>query len=253
MPLLHGIEVEHYYIIASLARTGSYLLCECLENTQLVGAPTEAFAPENMDNLKRRWGVDINCSFTEYISAVVKNSTFFGWFGFKMHWSQIDWMRRHLGIGEPYDQKTIDLLFPDAKFIRMERKDIRGQAISSYRAYQTEDWWKKRDVFNPQVSKPDPPYSSQKIRAWEKSFRQRNKDWNNYFAKRGIVPLRVEYEDLAENWQRETKRCLTYLGFEQSLIDNVVDAAPEPTLMRQADAVTRAWRQRLDEEDVNRG
>lgn len=249
MPLLHGIEVENYYVIAALQRTGSYLLCECLENTELVGMPTEALSPENMDNLKEYWGKDVNCNFREYITAVVENSTCNGWFGVKIHWTQIEWTRRQLDIGSPRDQKILDILFPDAKFIRMMRKDIRGQAISSYRAYQTEEWWKKRDVFNTQIRKPDPPFNSEKIRAWERVFQQRNIDWSNYFANRGIVPLCVEYDDLARDWRHETKRCLTFLGQDTS----VVDTAPEPTLMRQADAVTRAWRQRLDEEDTKNG
>jgi LPS sulfotransferase NodH len=248
--LLHGTEVSQYYIIASLQRTGSYLLCEGLANTGVAGYPTESIAPENKPANVTAWGLDPDMPMTEYLTQVVKHGTGRnGVFGVKMHWSQIDWVRRQLHIGVSEDSKAIDFLFPDAKFIHITRDDLRGQAISSYRAYATYEWWRKADVHNTSITNPDPPYNSKRIRFWERHFIERNKDWKEYFAKRSITPLHVEYEDLARDWRHEVRRCLTYLGLDPA----TVDTAPEVTFLRQADALTRAWRRRLDEEDAQTG
>lgn len=248
--ILHGTEVSQYFVIASVQRSGSYLLCECLENTGLCGIPTEAIAPENMPILVHEWGLSPDTTLAAFIPEVVRHCVGQnGVFGIKMHWNQIEWARQQLGIGERFDTKTIDYLFPNAKYIQIIRKDIRGQAISSYRAYATYEWWKKRDVFNYQVRNPDPPFNGKKIRWWENHFFDRYRDWDNYFAARGIEPLRVEYADLDQEWRPQTRRCLNYLGLDE----RAVDTASEPSLMRQADAVSRAWRRRLDEEDAAAG
>jgi len=266
--LLRGYEVSQYYIIASLQRTGSYLLCECLENTGVAGRPTEAIAPQTMGDLIREWGLpypteDVECDycinyhpkvtreeFNEFVGKAIKNCTGEnGVFGFKIHYNQIEWIRRHYEIGEAYDAKMLDYLFPEAKYIRIGRKkSIRDQAISSYRAEYTQEWWKKTDTFNTQIVNPDPPYDSVKLRNWERHFRRQEVRWDNYFKARNITPLYVEYDDLAQDRWHETRRCLEYLGLDPKAADN----APEPTLLKQADAVSRAWKRRLDEEDAAR-
>lgn len=263
--LLHGQEVSQYYIIASLQRTGSYLLCESLEGTGVAGRPTEAIAPQTMGDLVREWGLpyphdDKPCEYclaehpeinlAEFITKVVQNCTGDnGVFGFKIHYNQLEWIRKHYQRGEPMDAKILDYLFPDATYIRIGRKNnIRDQAISSYKAEYTQEWWKKTDTFNTQIINPDPPYNSEKIRRWERHFRKQEQRWDDYFAERNITPLYVEYDDLARDHWHETRRCLEYLGLDP----NAVEGAAEPTLLKQADAVSRAWKRRLDEEDAAR-
>src|SRR3954469_9404375 len=128
--ILHGTEVSQYFVIASVQRSGSYLLCECLEHTRLCGIPTEAIAPENMPILVHEWGLSPDTTLAQFIPEVVRHCVGQnGVFGIKMHWNQIEWARQQLGIGERFDTKTIDHLFPNAKYIQIIRKDIRGQAI----------------------------------------------------------------------------------------------------------------------------
>lgn len=251
MVLLHGTEVTNSYIIASLQRTGSYLLCEAMESTGLVGFPTEPFTLENKEIFSRMWKIDQEMSMRDYVAEAVKNCTGDnGYFGVKIHWMQIEFLRKFLEMGEPHDEKSLDILFPDAKFIHLTRRDVRGQAISSHRAYYTNEWWRKANVYNPQVKAPDPPYSSENIRLWEKRFRNRAKDWLRYFNERNMTPLHVEYDDLCKDWRHELFRCLVYLGYDEETSKKASIAAPEPRLIQQADAITRAWRKRLDDEDA---
>lgn len=247
MPLFHGTDVATCYIIASLQRTGSYLLCEALANTGVAGRPIEPFSAQNKVMHRDGWGLDPEVPFDQYIAEVVRHGTTKnGVFGIKVHWSQIEYTRKWLGIGTEYDQHTLQHLFPDALYIHLTRHDVRGQAISSYRAEKTNEWWRLPDVFNPQIKAPDPPYDSSEIRRWEGMFRQRQADWLRYFTNRKIVPLHVDYDDLANDWRKETARVLEFLGQDARAVDD----APEPKLIRQADALTRAWRRRLDAEDA---
>jgi LPS sulfotransferase NodH len=248
MALLFGTEVNLCYVIASLQRTGSYLLCETLESTGIAGGPTEPFSPDNKDMFCQKWGLPNDIPFIDFVAEVVKHCTTpNGVFGIKIHWSQIEWSRKQLGIGTERDEKTLDYLFPaDTRYIHLTRRDIRGQAISSYRAYHTNEWWRKDDVYNPQVWNPDPPYNSEKIRYWERMFINRQADWIRYFKERNKTALHVEYADLDNDWRKEVARCLTFLDLDPK----AVDTAPEPQLVRQADAISRAWRKRLDEEDA---
>lgn len=263
MPILQGFEVSQYYIIASLQRTGSYLLCECLDNTGVAGKPTESLAPQTLRDLIVEWHLPFSSKnhdceichdshpaveLSDFIPYVIKNGiTSNGVFGAKIHYNQVEWIRAHLNYAQPGDTTVLDHLFPDAKYIRIgRRKNIREQAISSYKSSNNQEWWRKADTFNTQIVAPDPPYNSEKIRKWENFFVEQEKRWDLYFDERGIDPLYVEYDDLARDYWHETRRCLAYLGLDPSAADN----APEPTLIRQADAVTRAWKRRLDEEDA---
>lgn len=249
--LLHGTEVTKSYIIASLQRTGSYLLCEALEGTGIAGMPTEPFTILNKDIFSRMWDIDVDMPFPEYIKEVVKNCTTpNGVFGVKIHWAQIEYVRKQMGIGEPKDEKILDILFPGSQYIHLTRRDVRGQAISSHRAYTTNEWWRKENVYNPQIVAPDPPFSSRDIRLWEIRFRERAADWVRYFEERNMTPLHVEYDDLCIDWRHELYRSLIFLGYDENTAKHASITALEPQLVQQADARTRAWRKRLDDEDA---
>ncbi len=248
MAKLWGTEVSLSFIIAFTQRCGSHLLCDTIQSCKIAGYPLhEPFSNVNVNMFCKKWGLEETPTLEKYIAAVVKNSTTpNGVFGVKIHWDQIEDLRETLGVGERMDRKIIEYLFPDAKFIYMTRDDIRGQAISAYRAEVTRNWWLIDDVYNWQVARPDPPYDSDAIRFFEDSIRLQERRWHQYFKSRKIDPLHIEYSKVAEDPHREASRCLEYLGLDASALDPNF----KTQFRKQADAVSRAWHRRLDEEDA---
>jgi trehalose 2-sulfotransferase len=155
------------YLIASLPRTGSYLLGESLSATGIAGNPTEPFSPEFRPEFCRRWGLRLDATFEEYLSAVFRNGTTGnGVFGVKLHWNQVEWLIRENGIGSD-NLDILEHLFPGAKYVQLTR---RGQAISLYRAFATNEWWRIAGVLNPQITGSDPEFDAQAIRQLERSL-----------------------------------------------------------------------------------
>jgi LPS sulfotransferase NodH len=203
----------------------------------------------NYSILCKEWDLPTDISFVEYIAGVIKNSTTpNGVCGMKVQWDQIERIRKMMNMGVMGDRKTLDILFPMAKFIFLTRQDFRAQAISYYRAAATNEWWRKHDVVNTQTVAPDPPYNSEKIRFLEQYFAKLQNKWEKYFRVRNIEPLHVEYATLEKDCHGETARCLNYLGLDPTAIDSRF----QTTFVRQADALTRAWKKRLDEEDARK-
>ncbi|MGB5685603.1 MAG: Stf0 family sulfotransferase, partial [Candidatus Electrothrix sp.] len=70
------------YFICCTPRSGSTLLCEALQNTELAGWPEEYFLEENMSNWKKQWDIS---TFQEYLGRTLQEgSTTNGVFGAKV-------------------------------------------------------------------------------------------------------------------------------------------------------------------------
>jgi LPS sulfotransferase NodH len=106
-------EVRVSYMICSLPRTGSSLLCELLAGTLLAGLPAEYFRPDRIAMLRRRWRVE---SFDDYLGALLGRKTSpNGVFGIKVHWGQYT-----TAVG---DRDPIGL-FPNMHFVEVRRTDL---------------------------------------------------------------------------------------------------------------------------------
>jgi LPS sulfotransferase NodH len=66
--------------------------------------------------------------------------------------------------------------------------------------------------------------------------------WQQYFRKRRIEPLVVEYEALAQNYRGEIARVLSFLDLDHSAARSI----PPPHLIRQADEISVRWRRLME-------
>src|SRR2546422_3118854 len=74
------------YMVCSVPRSGSSLLCELLCTTGRAGAPTEFFDPELMEQFSATWQVE---SLEDYLEALLhKKTSPNGVFGVKVHYGQ---------------------------------------------------------------------------------------------------------------------------------------------------------------------
>ena len=76
------------YIIASVQRSGTHLLCSILRSTGVAGSPDEYFLSKPGETWEERWGT---LSRVAYIERVLQRNTTLGCvFGFVLTWSYFD-------------------------------------------------------------------------------------------------------------------------------------------------------------------
>ena len=212
-----GADTRTSYIVCSVPRSGSSLLCELLCNTEVAGAPTEFFDPELMGQFRERWGAS---SFEDYVTTLLRKKTSpNGVFGVKVHWGQL----RSLGGSDPAD------LLPGLRYVHIRREDVLRQAISWVRALQTNQWASSHDALH------DAAFDREQIRLYLDRIRAEDSAWEEFFAARSIAPCRVVYERLVDEPAGTVRAVLGFLG-----IDDPGQVAPL-TLERQADALTDEW------------
>jgi glutamate-1-semialdehyde 2,1-aminomutase len=213
------------YAVCATPRCGSSLLCELLCNTGIAGAPTEFFDPEMQEKFRLAWGLP---SFDAYLQTLLEKKTGpNGVFGFKVHWEQYE---RFLG------GRDARALFPNLHIILMTRNDRLGQAISFWRAVQSNQW-ASGDV----ASGREVRYDREQIQAFLTKIETEEHTWEALFAATGIEPIRVVYEELVADPVTHVRRVLGALSVQVPEDLRI----PPPTLQKQADALSERWRGRF--------
>jgi LPS sulfotransferase NodH len=224
------------YIVAATPRTGSSLLCEGLSATGVAGFPDEVFAPHLREIWREHFGLDESVGISQYVDAALRYGTSGnGVTAFKIHAMHVPGLAWELGSAPG---EVLPLLLPDARFINIVRRDRRAQALSWFRANETDEWFRLGDAPAP----PPPALDLDAVRELEASIDHQQAEWREYFAERRITPLTIEYESLVGHYRGEVARALDFLG----LPPLGAAAIPQPRLARQADSVTTDWRRRLD-------
>jgi trehalose 2-sulfotransferase len=213
------------YLVCSVPRSGSSLLCELLTSTGVAGAPAEFFHPSKMTQLKRRWGVD---TMDDYMRELLARKTSpNGVFGTKAHWGQYQPL---LGDSDPGE------ILPDPRVVLITRRDRLRQAVSWVRALQTQKW---TNTDGPQVELPA-VYEQAEISQKVARIDREEDMWDSLFARHGIEPHRIVYEDFVEAQEETVRAVLDALG-----VDAPADLhLPPPVLDRQADEQSDEWVER---------
>jgi LPS sulfotransferase NodH len=209
------------YIVCSLPRSGSSLLCDVLAGTELAGAPTEYFDGKQMEAFEREWGVT---GIEEYLAALRDRKTSpNGVFGLKAHLHQL---RDALG------ERDLDGEFPGLRLVYIRRRDHVRQGVSWARAIQTGQW-----ASDHPAGVAQPRFDGGEIAGLIERIEREEQQWEELFEARGEEPLRFDYEELAPAPNEAVRRVFEFIGVE-------VPAgfeAPAPTIARQADALSEEW------------
>ena len=209
------------YIVCSMPRSGSSLLCDVLAGTELAGAPTEYFDRNQMEAFQREWDAS---TVDAYLSKLLsKKTSLNGVFGVKAHFHQL---REALG------DRRLDDLFPDLHLIYIARRDHVRQAVSWARAIQTGQWASDHPVRG-----GEPRFDPAQLRDLLGRIEQEERDWQAFFESRGAEPLRIDYEDLTGAVNQTVLRVLAFVG------GSVPDGfePPRPTIDKQADELSEEW------------
>jgi LPS sulfotransferase NodH len=218
------------YAICTSPRSGSNLLCQHLSSTGVLGHPLEYFNAVGRRMLGYPDFPDEPAQQIDWILSV--GATPNGIFGLKIFPYQFDQVA---GI-----VRWIQLL-PSLQFVLLERRDRLGQAISAHRAQQTEQWRSSSAAQG--TATYDGGQIYERLVAAARDYAR----WNVFFARNGIDPTVIVYEDLIANPQIAVDQVARLFGIQgQSRI-----AYRHIDLKIQRDTITEEWRARFCDEYRN--
>jgi trehalose 2-sulfotransferase len=232
------------YVVCAIPRSGSNLLTDGLHATRRAGRPKQFFLRKSESDFATALNLDLSAGFADYVRDIITaTATSNEVFGFKlMSWYLDDFLARLRGTGGFADPGTTDLellrnAFPRLKFVHVFRRHKLRQALSKARAHQTGLW----KVQEGKTVQREPQFDAELIEQCLKESEQQEKLWGRFFQRIEIDPLRVEYENLCEDYEANIRRVL---GFLQISLPRRTRIGP-PVTIRQADDISRAWEERF--------
>jgi LPS sulfotransferase NodH len=263
------------YLVCATPRSGSTLLCQALDQTGVAGHPEEYFEALARSGLPRRpheyFDPDRHANIVERLAfrempdgvarqsplwhpetydrylawALREGTTSNGVFGAKLMWGYLgDFAELLRGIEGMAGRAIPDLLeraFPGLRYIQITRQDKVRQAVSLWKAVQTQAW--KREPGTEEDFTVEPVFSFRAINYLVRLLTAHDASWDAYFLGLGYEALKITYEELAESTEAVVGRVLEHLGIP----------APEdlgvkmPPLSVQADEVSERWVRRVQE------
>jgi LPS sulfotransferase NodH len=254
------------YLVCATQRSGSTLLCEALKSTGVAGRPEEFFEarvrtgrprtaagyfrdrgapdigdilgdPEKLGPAPDHSKLDGIDDYAEHIERSFElGTTPNGVFGAKLMWGHLDDFttfahRLPAFNGLPLED-LLPAVFPKPRYVWVTRKDKVRQAVSLWKAIQTEAW-RGDDA----ESDHKPQFHEEAIDHLVRMLADHDTHWEAFFSRAGIDPLVITYEDdLSEGAEQATRRVLRHLdlpvppGWQ----------APEH-MSRQADERSERW------------
>jgi LPS sulfotransferase NodH len=257
------------YLVCATPRSGSTLLCQLLDQTGIAGHPEEYFEalrhsglprrpheyfdPERHANIIERlafrempdaapapnalWQPETYDRYLEW--SIEQGTTPNGVFGAKVMWGYLgDFAQLLRGIeglaGLPIPE-LLNRVFPGLRYIQITRKDKFRQAISLWRAVQTQAW--RQDADRSASTTAEPQFSFRAINYLVRLLTAHDASWDAYFLGLGHQPLKITYEDLAGDPEPVIRDILTQFGIPAPA--NLEISAPR--LKIQSDELSEQW------------
>ena len=221
---LRPAPADRGYMILATPRSGSNYLCQLLASTGKLGNPLEFL---NMAGGERYADPDRSPKPRRQLGVIRSTgATINGIYAVKLLPSNYLFARRKVDLFR-------DL--PNLRIVRLQRRDLLGQAISLLRVRQTGQF------MSSYPSSAEATYSERGIRSCLKALLGQEEMWDDVLRKAGVQPLVFDYEDVMRDPQRAVDQVAALMGV----------AAPvpiDPALIMvtiQRDSDTDAWRRRF--------
>lgn len=217
-----GLEVEKNYsqtaIISMTARVGSTAFVSGLGTCNLSSRPIrEIFNPRSsMKDLFERFQP---ASLVHYLNQYnASNSTEF--LVFKTNW--IDFSPVILAVGDDFND-----VFPEVKFVHIERRDKVAQAYSLWKANKFNIWHREKgaDYKSPVVEK----VPLEIIRQHLSNLHAEELRWRQYFLEQSIVPHCVYFEEIVEDLSKSVTHAYEFFT------GNAPENTPTSSMYRTSD------------------
>lgn len=266
LPRVEGIS----YFVCTTQRSGSTLLCELLKGTEVAGVPEESFEALRSTGLPRQ-----PCEYFQdpVLSDVAEmlaptnpgepetRGQFEGWFKYaiqrgtssngvfatKMMWNYFDDFRERVrelhGLEEMSFTDALDLIFPRLRIVFVRRRDKLSQAVSLWKALQTQQW---RNEADPE-SDLSVEYNYRALKHLATELHRWDAKWEDWFHATGREPIRVIYEEFVGTRAVTIGRVLDALGISPRELEST--SGP---MMQQADDISKGWVERFRIDDADK-
>ncbi len=211
-----------------------------LRDTGRAGRPNQFFLPSSESQFRAAHHFAADVTFADYVRGIVeKSATSNEVFGFKlMGWYLNDFLERlrQTGVFGGAEKSDLELLltaFLRLRFIQITRREKLRQAISKARAVQTGLW----KVQEGKTAAAGPQFDRLLITQCLKEAEEEENTWSAFFARIGLEPFRVEYEELCRDYETTIRAVLDFL--EISLPRRI--KISQPATIRQSDALSDEW------------
>ena len=228
------------YVIASVQRSGTHLLCSILRSTGAAGWPEEYFLSKPGETWEKRWGTSSREAYVQHILR--QNTGANGVFGAVVMWSYFEQMLQMLHEIPAYKTlkgaQLLAAVFSQPKYIWMRRRNHVEQAVSWAIACQTGIWAQTGEQkLQPRAV---PKFDFKVIDEWCNRIAAHEAGWENYFREDQIEPLVLFYEDVVASHRTAAERVLEFL---QLPIPPGMEIPP-PTVEKQATRISQEWTKR---------
>jgi trehalose 2-sulfotransferase len=223
-----------YYIICTTSRSGSNLLCNLLENTGIAGKNISERCYRNILESIDWEKKDLKKFFEEMFEESRKGNVS----GFKIMWAHIECIIEVISRSKRYKNISVydipKFLPKDIKYIWLVRKNKIRQAISFDKCKQGKIFKIKKDSKIRQ--KEYPIFRIENIIHGQVSLMNDDLQWEKFFKKNKIKPLKREYEEFSINFKETIITILKYLGITipKKLI-------VKTDLLKQSNNMTEEW------------
>lgn len=131
-------------------------------------------------------------------------------------------------------RERMEACFPNLRYIYLRREAALDQAVSLCIAHQTQQWCSDHRA------KAEPEFDFEAIDRRYNMLLEGEKDWQSFFARHGIEPLRLTYDELRADYDGCILRTLAHLGIE------LPPGVPirRPAMKKQATRLNREWVER---------
>ncbi|WP_121061938.1 Stf0 family sulfotransferase [Chachezhania antarctica] len=212
------------YVLCGTPRTGSTLLCDMLASMGTAGSPDSYFQNTFSRYWLKAWdlperafvpGDVFDRLYLDHVLAEGRAGT--PVFALRLMRADVEGLTGMLGRlhpGLPDDRARLKAAFGRLAYIHLSRQDTLAQAVSYLRARQTGLWHKAPDGSEIERLAPQEPegYDYHRIAAQLAEFETLAAAWDPWFDAQGITPLRIAYEDLAEDPPGALARIAAKLG-----------------------------------------
>jgi len=228
------------YIIASVQRSGTHLLCSILRSIGVAGSPAEYFLSKPGETWETRWGAPSRDAYVRHI--LEQNTTANGVFGTVVMWSYFERMLQMLQEIPTYNTlngaQLLAAVFHEPKYIWMRRRNHVEQAVSWAMACQTGVWAQiGQEKLQPRTV---PKFDFKVIDEWCNRIAAHEAGWENYFRENQIEPLVLFYENVAASHRAAAEHVLEFVGLPLPPDMEI----PPPTVEKQATRISQEWTER---------
>jgi LPS sulfotransferase NodH len=254
------------YLVCATPRSGSTLLVEALKSTGVAGRPEEFFEarvrtgrprtaagyfrepgapdiggilgdPEKLGEAPDYSRVDGIDDYAEHIERSFRlGTTPNGVFGAKLMWMHLHDFAEFAGRLPAFSglalEELLPAVFPAPRYVWVTRRDKVRQAVSLWKAIQTAAW--RGDAT---AADHEPRYHQEALDHLVRMLADHDTLWASFFARAGIEPLVIHYEDdLSHGAGQPVRRVLRHLDLSVP-----PGWQPPAHMRRQADETSERW------------